>query len=210
MIQKPILRVEVNSLTHYYRKGTEPFRSLSALSDAEAIRIMEGLYVEGSVIWERFKDPHEYLQSRRQTEQWLRREFVLRGGDPQEPYPIYMVLGRSSWVDRMADAATLATTAEIHIPLSILRECEVSFTYPDSMISLWFGQDKPAAYYRPELHGRVFTRSEILALVGSDGLPGEGDEHSRWVANMPDSLAHYIEAQVWNRRPLLEYLDTCG
>jgi hypothetical protein len=164
------------------------------------MQIMADLYVEGSVVWERFKDPDQYLQARRQTEQWLRQEFRAKGGEPQEAYPVYMVLGRSKWVQRMADATTLATTAEIQVPLSIFKEGDVSFTYPDSMISLWFGRDKPIEYYQPDYHGKVFTLSEILSIVAANGLPEEG-----WATNVPSSLAHYIEAQVWNHKLLLEY-----
>ena len=192
--------VMVDYLTYHYRRGTEPFSSLSALPDMDAVQRMKDLYVEGSVMWERFKDPHQYLQNRRQTEQWLHKEFIAKGGDPQETYPIYMMLGRSKWADRMADAATLATTVEMEIPLSIFRECDVSFTYPDSMISHWFGRDKPIEYYQPDYHGKVFTLSEILSIVEIKGLPEEG-----WETNTPASLPHYIEAQVWNRILLLEY-----
>ncbi len=107
---------------------------------------------------------------------------------------------------RMADAATLATTTEVEIPLSILREGDVSFTYPDSMISHWFGNDKPLEYFQPEYHGKVFTLSEMLPIVGLKGLPEEG-----WETNIPSSLAHYIEAQVWNRALLTAYTQqACG
>jgi hypothetical protein len=100
----------------------------------------------------------------------------------------------------MADAATLATTAEIQVPLSIFGEGEVSFTYPDSMISGWLGMEKPLEYYQPDYHGQVFTLSEICAIVATKGLPEEG-----WETNLSSSLAHYIEAQVWNRKSLLAY-----
>lgn len=68
------------------------------------------------------------------------------------------------------------------------------------MISLWFGRDKPGEYYQPEYHGKVFTLSEILAIVAVKGLPEE-----RWVTNLPSNLAPYIEAQVWNHQLLLAY-----
>jgi hypothetical protein len=58
----------IDYLIHYYRTGSQPFRSLSAIPEANAIEIMQALYVPGSVIWERFKDPADYLQGRRQTE----------------------------------------------------------------------------------------------------------------------------------------------
>jgi hypothetical protein len=193
----------IDHLIHFYRRGTEPFQSLSALPDSEAMQVMADFYVEEAIIWERFKDPTQYLRARRQVEQWLYKEFVAKGGDPQESYPIYMVLGRSRWLLRMADAATLATTAEIQVPLSIFRECDVSFTYPDSMVSWLLEKQKPPKYYLPDYHGKLFTLSEIRSIIESNGLPGEG-----WGTNLPDHLANYIEAQVWNHKPLLEYKVT--
>jgi len=125
----------IDHLTHFYRIGRKPFQSLSALPDWEALHTMKDLYVEGSTIWERFKDPHDYLLSRRQTEAWLRNEFILRGGQPQQPKPIYMIFGRTRWLDAHGDPATLATTAEIDVPISLFTAQDISFTYPDSMIT---------------------------------------------------------------------------
>jgi hypothetical protein len=190
----------VDYLTHYYKGDTEPFRSLSALSDIEAIPIMEALYVEfeGSVAFERFKNPGQYLHNRRQTEQWVREAFIAKGGQPQAAYPIPMVLGASKWMVKHSPAPDLH--GEIRIPLSAFQEGDVSFTYPDSMISLWFGRDKPPEYYLPDYHGKIFTRSEILSIVEMKGLPEEA-----WETNLPSNLAPYIEAQVWNHKLLLAY-----
>jgi hypothetical protein len=190
----------IEYLLHFYKSGTEPFRSLSALADREAMQIMQDLYIEGSVFWERFKDPNQYLRTRRQIEQWLHQEFIAKGGAPQQPYPIYMILGRSKWLLTAADAATHATTTEIQVPLSLFQECDVSFTYPDSMVSFLAANQKESEYYLPEYHGKLFTLSEILSIVESNGLPGE-----RWGTNLPSFLANYIEAQVWNQKPLLKY-----
>jgi hypothetical protein len=190
----------IDYLIHAYRRGTDPFRSLSALSDMEAIQEMKDLFVEGSIFWERFKDPDQYLQTRRQVEQWLRREFIAKGGKPQASYPIYMVFGRSKWIQTMLDAATLATTVEIQVPLSIFRECGVSFTYPDSMVSFMLENQRNPEYYLPEYHGKVFTLSEIRSIVEANGLPGD-----KWGTNLPSHLANYIEAQVWDHEALLAY-----
>lgn len=189
----------IDYLIHFYRPGTEPFQSLSALPETSALRIMQDLYIEGSAMWERFKDPYDYLQARRRTEQWLRKEFIVKGGDPRDSCPIYMVLGRSRWLLDAADAATLAATAEIQIPLTIFGEDDVSFTCPDSMVSLMLAEQKDPEYFLPDYHGRLFTLSEIRAIVEANGLPGDG-----W-GNLPEGLANYIEAQVWNREPLLAY-----
>ncbi len=187
----------VDQLTHYYRRGTPPFRSLSTLPDEEALRLMTAL-CDDTPFGERFKDPLNYLHQRRQTEGWVRAAFAAKGGQPVEPYPIYMVLGFSTWIER-AVPDTFETTA-IRFPLSAFAEGDVSFTYPDSMISHWLGTEKPIEYYQPAYHGKVFTRSEILAIVAARGLPEAG-----WEPCLPDHLAPYIEAQVWNREPLLAY-----
>ena len=191
----------INFLIHFYRKGSRPFRSLSALPEAEAVSTMKSLYVEGAVFWERFKDPYEYLCIRREVEKHLWSKFKEKGGCPQNDYPIYLVLGRPKWTMMVADAATLATTEEIQVPLSVLKEEEVSFTYPDSMVSALMVRQKDPGYYEPEYHGKVFTLKEMQQIIRKKGLPGEG-----WETHMPGHLAHYIEAQVWNQSTLNDYL----
>jgi hypothetical protein len=112
-----------------------------------------------------------------------------------------MVLGWSKWLLTAADAATLATTTEIQVPLSLFGENDVSFTYPDSMVSLMLANQKNSEHYLPDYHGKLFILSEIYSIVESNGLPGES-----WGTNLPSSLPNYIEAQVWNQKPLLEYM----
>jgi len=187
----------IDYLTYYYKLGTEPFRSLSALADEEAIKIMREL-CDDTPFGTRFKDPVQYMRNRRQTEQWVREEFIAKGGHPRAAYPIPMVLGTSKWI--VKNSPDPGAHGEIHIPLSVFTEYDVSFTYPDSMISLWFGKEKPIEYYQPEYHGKVFTLSEILLMVESRGLPEE-----EWKTGLPIDLAPYIEAQVWNHEPLLEF-----
>ncbi len=195
----------IDYLVHYYRRGTQPFRSLSDLPDCEALQIMRDLYVAGSVIWERFKDPADYLQERRQIEAWLHKEFIAKGGRPQLAYPIYMVLGRSRWIESAADPATLSTTAEIQVPLGLFEEGDVSFTYPDSMVSALMELEKNPEYYEPDYHGKVFTLREIEEIISTKGLPGEG-----WQTRMPVRYAHYIEAQAWDSSVLTQWLTDLG
>jgi hypothetical protein len=187
----------IDYLTYYYKLGTEPFRSLSALSDEEAIKIMKELYSE-TVFGERFQNPKQYLHNRRETEKWVCNEFKKKGGQPQHTYPIPMVLGTSRWMAKNSPDPDLH--GEIRIPLSVFSEYDVSFTYPDSMISLWFAREKPKKYYMADYHGKVFTLSEILSIIREKGIP-EDD----WHQNLPNSLAPYIEAQVWNHKILEEF-----
>jgi hypothetical protein len=189
----------IETLFHLYKRGTEPFRSLSSLPEADAIQIMQELYMEGAIFWERFQEPAQYLRLRKQIEQNLRQTFIAKGGMPREVYPIYMALGRTKWMQHEVDAPTLATTAEIQVPLSLFQECDVSFTYPDSMVSFLLAQEQ-SEYYLPDYHGKVFTLSEIRSIVEASGLPGE-----KWGNTLPSSMPNYIEAQVWNHGPLLKY-----
>jgi hypothetical protein len=188
----------IDYLTHYYSTDQEPFQSLSALSDEEALEIMKKL-CDDTPYGERFKNPIRYLENRKATEQWVREEFMKKGGKPKDPYPIPMVLGWSKWL--VEAAPDREKHGEIRIPLSVFTERDVSFTYPDSMISRWFGREKPAEYYQAELHGKIFTRSEILSIVEKRGMPEE-----EWETNLPPNLAPYIEAQIWNHDLLYEYM----
>ena len=190
---------KIDYLTHYYSLDKEPFQSLSALSDEEAIKIMEKL-CDDTPYGERFKNPIQYLKDRKDTEQWVREEFIVKGGRPKDKFPIAMVLGSSKWL--VEAAPDRVKHGEIRIPLSVFTEYDVSFTYPDSMISRWFGREKTVDYYQAELHGIVFTLPEILSIVSEKGLPEED-----WGTNLPRHLAPYIEAQVWNHGLLFEFRE---
>ncbi len=192
-------------LLHVYKKGCPPFRSLSSLTQEEALAVMPELYVEGSIFWERFKDPLGYLSFRRQVEQNLRNGFIEKGGHPKMPYPIYLVLGRPKWFDLVADTPTKETTSEIKLPLSIVPPDQISFTYPDSMVSALMALQKNPEYYEPDYHGKVFTMDEMERILDRNGLPGEG-----WETRMPSSYAHYVEAQVWDHEPLIQHVRKHG
>jgi hypothetical protein len=193
------MKTAVEYLTHYYLDETGPFRSLSALPDEDAIKIMEAHY-DDTLYGLRFKDPAQYLRNRKATESWVREGFVAKGGKPQDDYPIPMVLGSSKWLEE--NPPERGVGKEIRIPLAVFTESDVSFTYPDSMVSFYFEREKPAEYYQPHLHGVVFTLSEILALVARKGMPEED-----WKIKLRSDLAPYIEAQVWSHKALFDYLE---
>lgn len=70
-------------LTHYYSIDKEPFQSLSDLSDEEAIKKMEEL-CDDTIFGEKFKRPRQYVHKRIDTEQWVRNEFIAKGGQPKK------------------------------------------------------------------------------------------------------------------------------
>src|SRR2546428_5780031 len=128
-------------LTYYYKTGTEPFRTLSTLSDDEMLTVMQTRFPEDK----RFhKNPRRCIAERRATEQWLREAFLRRGGQPTLTYPRYMVLGTSDYLEAYDGFA--GSFCAIHIPLAAFDASEVSFTYPDSVISKWLAESKHPLY----------------------------------------------------------------
>jgi hypothetical protein len=185
---------------HYYPAGTIPFRSLCDLSDDQAIEIMRQLYDE-SLFGKRFVDPLEYLRNRRATEKWVRDEFSAKRRNPFATHPIYMVVGRSRWLERHAPSGVEGEM--VQIPLEYFNDDDISFTYPDSMLSSWFGNTKPSEFYLERFHGKVFDKSEIINIIEEMGLPEDS-----WNVNLPEELAPYIEAQVWNHEKAKSYFDS--
>jgi hypothetical protein len=184
----------LDCLTYYYKPGTSPFQTLSALPEAEAIKIITELYIDNDPRDTRFKDPALHLHDRKETERWLREEFILKGGRPVEGYPIYLVLG---FCEEFEEYRIQEQMVYIKLPLSRFHETEISFTYFDSMFSYRLRRDKPVEYYQAEYHGKVFTLSEILSIIKRRGEPGKD-----WWGNIPEYYFPFIEAQVWNHKHL--------
>lgn len=193
----------VDFITHVYKAGSPPFQTLSELPDAQAVALMKSLYCKDSIFWQRFADPLAYLCTRRQLECTLKTEFEKKGGRPKQDSPIYFMLGWPSWAAEMGDAETASSTEKIEVPLSIFDKQDISFTYPDSMVSALMAGQRNPEYYEPEYHGRVFTLDEMVQIIARKGLPGE-----QWKTKMPRYFAHYVEVQVWNRQTLSRFLET--
>ena len=77
-------------VTHYYRAGRPPFRSLSEVDDSDVETVLAGL-TEGS----RRRFGPRYLALRRATEEKARALFLTGGGRPERLHPHYFVLGES-------------------------------------------------------------------------------------------------------------------
>ena len=188
-------------LTHYFKKGSKPFLTLSALNEEEALAIMKRLYVDDAM-WGRFRNPLKYIRERRQTENWVRENFITKGGKPVKQYPIYMVLGRCPALEENVRTGELQ---KIEIPLAYFLEQEVSYTFVDSMYSLVLEKEKPEEYYQPAYHGKVFTLTEIKGMIEKKGEPKEG-----WWGHLPEDFFPYIEAQVWHQEKLFDYARNIG
>jgi hypothetical protein len=184
-------------LTHYYHPDYPPFQSLSSLCTNEALKIIGKFDPESALVYRRFKQPEKYLSERRVVEEWIRNEFLKKGGQPENLFPYYLVLGTSSYIYEGYNKQC----SKIEISLSDLDLNKVSFTFPDSMVSYWLANNKrEEIYFRPEYHGKVFTYDELVQLIDKSGHPSD-----EWKQDVTRSYDFFIEAQIWYDEPIRKF-----
>lgn len=129
---------------------------------------------------------------RRELEERIRALFIARGGCPNRPRPHYLILGSCPWVKNW-----YVDGRELSIPLVCFSPGAVSFTYGDSFPAMRYQDGRP---YR----GQVYTLAELPGLIQRYGLPQE------WNAEGKSGPERYIEAQVWEDGPILDFLNRNG
>ncbi len=102
------------------------------------------------------------------------------------------MIERARWIEAGYNGESLA----LQFPVSDFQPEQVSFTYPDSMISYWLKSQADPVFYRPEYHGQVFVLSEINKTIDAFGIPGE-----EWQTEETRKYDLFIEAQVWASIP---------
>jgi hypothetical protein len=175
-------------LTHYYHKDDRPFQTLSSLSDETALKVISSFQERAGAVYQRFNNPVKYLRHRQITEDWLRDEFIKKGGQPIVKYPQYFVVDRSTWIEDGYNGQSRS----IHIPIAAFDRDRISFTYPDSMISYWLKSQTDKIFYHPGYHGNVFGLSEIAEIISQFGIPDR-----EWQTDPARKYDIFIEAQVW-------------
>lgn len=186
-------------LTHYYEREQGPFKTLSDLSESEAKCVMLAIDKKGTADRRDFTNL-EYLNQRKEAESWLRKEFIRKGGKPVREHPHYLVINSCNWLREW-----FRVPAEVSIPLSKFDPAIVSFTYPDSMVSLQLSQKRNDPSWEPHMrpwHGQVFTLQEITEAIKEYGLPDE----ELFRSDKAYKFEAYIEAQVWSDEPLKDLL----
>jgi hypothetical protein len=179
-------------LTHYHHKNDDPFQNLSSLADEEALSVISNLRDREGLVYRRFRNPEQYLKQRREAENWVRQEFIKKGGQPASVYPHYFVIERARWIEAGYNGESLA----LQFPVSAFQLEQISFTYPDSMISYWLKSQTDQVFYRSEYHGQVFVLSEIRKVIDAFGVPRE-----EWQTEETRKYDLFIEAQVWASIP---------
>ncbi len=144
------------------------------------------------------KNPTDNILRRKDTERWLYQEFKIKGGKPKIKYPRYFVLGNSSYLEEYSGFDGNFTAIEI--PLKEINELEISFTYPDSVVTRWLAEERNDDYYNSDYHGQLFMIEEIHSVVEKYCITGE-----EWRNDSNRKYDIFIEAQVWNLEPLMIY-----
>ncbi len=179
-------------LTHYYHQDDTPFQTLSSLSKGDALSVISNLRERTGSVYRRFRNPEKYLQQRQETEEWVRNEFIQKGGQPMLSHPHYFVVERATWIEE----GYHGQSSMVQFPLSTFRAEQVSFTYPDSMISYWLRSQSDKVFYQPEYHGQVFVLSEIYDIIDKFRIPA-----AEWRTETARKYDLFIEAQVWESIP---------
>ena len=172
-------------LYHYYECHLGPFRNLSDLPPEEAEAVLNGIRQADQTF--AAKRAADYLTVRRELEERVRRLFVAKGGHPQRARPHYLTVGACPWL-----LAWYVAGCAVTIPLAGVAADTISFTYGDTFPALRLQDGRP---YR----GQVYTVAELPVLLAEYGLPQEWNPAGQ---SGPD---RYIEAQLWDDRPLLDF-----
>ena len=190
-----------NYITHYYQESNDILKNICSASDEVAEEFLSTLKNNGQRIW---LHPG-YLEERRRVEAWLYDEFVKKGKQPHLKHPLYFVLGENDDFFQSDGFFSAASPSKLQLPLSLFDTDMISFTYPDSMPSLAIATDTTgrADLYRKPIHGQVFTWEEIGAIVDEYDMPGD-----RWKTEEHWRYDRFIEVQVWDDRPIWQFLQS--
>ena len=175
-----------NVLYHYYEAEKGPFLSLSDLHDDEAEQVLNQLRQDKHLFAS--QRPPDYLKVRRTLEAQVRHLFIQKGGKPCRIRPHYMIVGACPWLKQWYRQG-----AEIQIPLTEFKAESISFTYGDTFPAMRYQDGRP---YR----GQVYVLSELAVVVEEYGLP------QIWNPDGQKGPERYIEAQIWDDKPLKQYL----
>ena len=178
-------------VTHYYLADRKPFLTISELSGKELEEVLTDLRKKNERGESKRWIAPWYVEDRKKTEDFLREEFLKKGGTVERQFPLYFIHGHSEGIKNIAEQK------EIRIPLSELPKDRISFTYPDSMATFVLKDDPP---FRKPYHGKVFTYDEIIEVINEFGFPGEGLERcSKFM------YPNCIEMQLWSDEPVKHY-----
>jgi hypothetical protein len=182
-------------ISHYYEESRGPLKSVSELDRESAREIIKQITEQK----EGFNSNRssDYIDWRINVENWLREGFIKKGGKPKRKHPHYFILGACEWM-----LTWYKNGQVLKKDLKDIDSGQMSFTYPDSMVSYQLHQyhiSKNNPYFKEEehreYHGQVYSYSELNEVVSKYGIP-----KGTLLNNNPISpFEMYIEVQVWDQ-----------
>ena len=164
-------------ITHYYYKGTDPWKNIMLLSEERAFETAKMLSAAHPDMqcFGRFADFDNYYPLRKAADEEVRRQFIICGGKPRLEHPYSFVLGECEYLKKWYGDCEI-----LHIPLKDISEDIISFTAGDSCARL---QREGAV--------EVMTKSDLSVRIDKAG----GIE--QYMKNIAPYA--YIEVQLWDR-----------
>ena len=165
-------------LTHYYFPGTDPWKNIMLLPEAEAFRVAEELAAQhpDTTSFGRFSDFVNYYPLRDEADRYVRECFIQLGGRPRLPHPYCFTLMECEYLRKWFSGGE-----KIVLDLSSLPDEQVSFTIGDS-----------CALITRKIKPTVMTKSMLLEQIRAAGSV------SSFLDNSLGEYA-YVEAQLWDR-----------
>ncbi|MDL2403709.1 hypothetical protein [Rhizobium mayense] len=179
-----------DEVTHNYNPESPFLANICDLEHEEAEKVLQSIRNTG-----RRTIKTNYLNRRLEVEDWLIRERHRLLGHTPRMRPVYFFLGN------FADGKDRSRPNSLVMPLNAFPEGTITFTIPDSMASLPIAKHHKYELERQPYHGQVFSLEEIRDVVAKFGMPNES-----WAADPRKRFDRFVEVQVWDDRPIIEYL----
>lgn len=165
-------------ITHYYVRGTDPWKNIMLLPEKEAFQKAAELASahEGMTSYGRFADFENYYPLRKAADKRVREQFVALGGKPRLEHPYSFVLGESDYLKTWFDEGD-----SLRIPLDEIPDEQISFTLGDSCAKL--------------------SRNDSLEVLTKQMLIERLHAFDDSLERLVQSIAPYgyVEAQLWYR-----------
>lgn len=165
-------------IVNYCHKSCEPLKNIMRLPKDQAFELARKMAMSNkdTTAFFRFADFENYFPERLKTDKLLYNRFIELGGKPKQQHPLSFVLQGSDFLDRWFDGGIVTK-----IPLDVIDEDSISFTYGDSMTVL-------------KHHGKFEMLTKRMLMKAITEYKGAFNDFLVDVAER----YKYIEAQLWD------------
>ena len=176
-IQKCYIYMDALYIVHYYYPGTDPWKNIMLLPEAEAFKTAEELAKNHpyTTSFGRFADFKNYYPARKKADAYVRKRFIEAGGKPVLFHPYSFTLMECEYLRQW-----FSNGEKLVFHLADIPDDQISFTIGDSCAQIANGAE-------PE----VMTKKMLLERIHDCGDSVE--------TFLNESLGRfaYVEVQLW-------------